>query len=118
MTLEIREAKKNDYTSLSKIMGVGSVQHDADSLNRFENILSQSGHSVLLGFIDGELAGALSVSIIDGIGEDYPFAVLSGAGIKSGFEKIGLERSMLAKAEYIAAAHGCRRICTAACADT
>lgn len=110
MTLEIRRALKSDYSQLAFLMNIKDALTNKNAQHMFESAVDKSGHSVLLGFIDGELAAVLSISIISGIGNEYPFAVISGARIKKEYEKIGLERAMLCKAEYIAANNGCRKI--------
>lgn len=114
MKLEIRNARETDFEKLSELARKGKNKDDVKERKRFREILSSANQNILLGFIDGCLAATLSVSIIESILSSCPTAILSDAVIKNGYERIGLERAMIARAEYIAAQNGCKII---DCAD-
>lgn len=107
MTLEIRKANRADLPALLEFIYEKEPVLDGEIQDRFDEILCQSRHSILLGLIDGKIAATLCESVIDGFGKGFPFAVLSGAKIKKEYEKIGLQKAMINKAEYIAAENGC-----------
>ncbi|MCM1543777.1 MAG: GNAT family N-acetyltransferase [Ruminococcus sp.] len=110
MILEIRKANRSDLLPLLNLMCSEKPVIDRRLLDRFDEILSQTNHSVLLAEVDGEIVGTLSVSIIDGIGSDFPFAVIGGGKIKPDFCGKGVDRALASQVQYIAAEKGCKVI--------
>lgn len=110
MKIEIRKADRRD---LDRVLSFAFEKRPTSGMamtDKFDEVLCQTGHTVLLCFADGELCGMLCVSIVDGMGEKFPVAVLCGGKLKKEFEGDYLSSMLISKGEEIAAAHGCKKI--------
>lgn len=110
MILEIKKANRTDLMRILNFNSGSNPIIDRDLTERFDEILCQTNHSVLLAQVDGEIVGMLSLSIIDGLGKGFPFAVTGGGKIKPEFAGRGVDRALMNQAQYIAAEKGCREI--------
>ena len=111
MKIEVRKA---DRTDLSAVAALGFEKEPILGFSlseRFDEVLSQTGHSVLLCFVDDELCGMMSVTIVDGLSEKFPLALFSGGKIKDGADKNAVSSALIAKGEEISKIFGCRKIC-------
>lgn len=110
MIFEIKKANRTDLMRLMSFVHDDEPIIDNGLIDRFDEILCQTNHSVLLAEAQGEIIGTLSLSVIDGIGSDFPFAVVGGGKIKPEFEKRGVDEALISQARYIAAGLGCAQI--------
>lgn len=110
MILEIRKANRSDLMQILDFTCDKSPIIDQSLIDRFDEILCQTNHHVLLAEVDGEIVGTLSVSVIDGLGKGFPFAVTGGGKIKPEFCGRGVDRALASQAQYIAAEKGCQEI--------
>jgi len=111
MKIEVRKA---DRTDLAAVVSLGFEKKPVFALSladRFDEVLSQTGHSVLLCFVDGVLCGMMSVTIVDGISEKFPIALFSGGKIKNGADESAVSSALIAKGEELSRLFGCRKIC-------
>lgn len=102
MKIEIRKADRSDLVSLLKLQNGQLPVIDRNIYDKFEDVLAQTNHSVLLAFANGEPVGTLSITLIDGIGSQFPQPVMSGAVIKQGYERSGIGSLLIETAQYIA----------------
>lgn len=110
MILEIRKANRNDLIAILNFVHDNEPIIDKALTDRFDEILCQTNHQVLLAEVDKEIVGMLSMSIIDGIGKDFPFAVTGGGKIKQDFINRGVDRALISQVRYIAAEKGCKSV--------
>lgn len=110
MKIEVRSADRRDFETVLSFAFEKRPVSGRKMTDKFDEVLCQSGHKVLLCFADGTLCGMLCVSIIEGMGEKFPVAAFCGGKIKKDFEGADVSALLLAKGEEIARAHGCKRI--------
>ena len=110
MNFVIRKADRSDLTDILALTYSHPPVIDRALAERFDCILSQTGYCLLAAFMNGRLAGLLSVSVTDGIGKQFPFAVTDSGIIGGEFQGMGIENALIAQAEYIAAEYGCKSI--------
>lgn len=113
MSFEIKKADRGDICEILSMVYENPPVIDGRTADRFDEILSQTGFSLLLAKKDGQPVGILSVTVIDGIGKQFPFAVTDRGRIKRGFEQSGAAEALMHAAEYEAARRGCKRIAAA-----
>ena len=102
MNFEIRKVDRSDLIKILELQGEKKTVIDRPILDKFDEILSQTNHTVLLALCNKKAIATLSITIINGIGPEYPKIILSGAKIKEGYEKSGVDRILLESARYIA----------------
>lgn len=102
MNFVIKKADRGDLKAILELRNREEPVIDRALCEKFDEILSQTNHTVLLAFAEKKPVATLSITIIKGIGVGYPKAVLSGAGIKDGYELSGVDRLLLESAQYIA----------------
>ena len=110
MTLKIKTANKTDVKNLVEFSYKNPPVLNQKLFDNFDEILAQTGYHLLLAEIDGKLSGMLAVSIIDGIGDKYPFAVLSGGKLSKQASANGVGDALIKHAEEIARNFGCKYI--------
>ena len=106
----IRKADRGDLKDILSLTYSVPPVIDRELVDRFDGILSQTGYCLLAAFMNGRLAGLLSVSVTDGIGRQYPFAVTDSGIIGGDFQGLGIEDALIARAQYVAAEYGCKSI--------
>ena len=106
----IRKADRGDLKDILTLTYAKPPVIDRALVDRFDDILSQTGYSLLAAFMNGRLAGLLSVCVTDGIGRQFPFAVTDSGIIGGEFQGFGIEDALIARAQYIAAENGCKSI--------
>lgn len=102
MNFEIRKADRGDLKTILELQNREEPVIDRALCDKFDEILSQTNHTVLLAYANRKPIATLSVTIIKGIGSGYPKTVLSGVSIKDGYELSGVDRLLLESAQYIA----------------
>lgn len=110
MTFVIRKADRGDLKDILSLTYSKPPVIDRALTERFDCILSQTGYCLLAAFMNGRLAGLLSVTVTDGIGRQFPFAVTDSGIIAGEFQGIGIEDALIARAQSIAAECGCKSI--------
>ncbi len=110
MKFQIRDANRADLLNILSFMGGSEPVICKQLINRFDDILCQTNHHVLLAEADGKIVGTLCISIIDGIGNGFPLAAAGGGKILPEFSKKGVDRALISRAKMIAAESGCREI--------
>ncbi|MDO4379953.1 MAG: hypothetical protein Q4D20_03670 [Clostridia bacterium] len=110
MKIKVRKADRTDLAAVSALLFENEPVFGSALSDRFDEILSQTGHSVLLCFVDGELCGTLSVSVIDGLSEKFPLSVFSGGKIKKGADREAVSNALISKGEELSRAFGCKKI--------
>lgn len=83
---------------------------NARLLDRFDDVLSQTNHSVLIALCEGRAIATLSVTIVDAIAPGYPKAYLSCFGTLNSKAAPEAREALLEAACKIALEHGCTRI--------
>lgn len=102
MNFEIRKADRGDLKTLLELQKGEEPIIDRAMCDKFDEILSQTNHTILLAYANQKAVATLCVTIINGIGAGYPKTVLSGIRIKDGYELSGVDRLLLESAQYIA----------------
>ncbi|MGN1444369.1 MAG: GNAT family N-acetyltransferase [Acutalibacteraceae bacterium] len=110
MNFIIRKADRGDLKDILALTYAVPPVIDRTLVDRFDDILSQTGFCLLVAFMNGRPAGLLSVSVTDGIGKQFPFAVTDSGIIGGEFQGLGIEDALIARAQYIAAEYGCKSI--------
>lgn len=110
MKIEIREADRRDLENVLSFAFEKRPLSGKKMTDKFDEVLLQTGHKLLLCFANGELCGMLGVSVIDGMGEKFPVAVFCGGKLKKEFEGEYLSSMLISKGEEIARAQGCKKI--------
>lgn len=110
MKIEIREADRRDIDDVLSFAFEKRPPSGKKMMDKFDDVLCQTGYKLLLCFANGELCGTLSVSIIDGMGAKFPVAVFCGGKLKKEFEGEYFSSLLIAKGEEYARAHGCKKI--------
>ena len=83
MKIEVRKACRTDLYSVLDLAFEKKPVFDLALCDRFDEVLAQTGHSVLLCFSDGALCGLMSVVIVDGITDKFPVALFCGGKVKT-----------------------------------
>ena len=109
MKLEIRKANRLDFERLSFLYEEPPVM-DNKRRDFFDEVLCQTGYSLLIAEADGEIAGVLGVSIIEGLGKKYPVAVLSGGKLGSCDDREKIGDALIMKAKELAQRAGCKAV--------
>ena len=110
MTLKIKNADKTDIKNLVEFAFKHPPVLNQKLFDDYDEILTQTGYHLLLAEIDGKLSGTLAVSIINGIGDKYPLAVLSGGKLSRQARENGTGEALVKHAEEIARKFGCKTI--------
>ena len=110
MKLEIRKANRLDFERLLSFLFEETPVIDYKKRDFFDEVLCQSGYSLLIAEADGELAGVLGVSIIEGLGKKYPVAVLSGGKLCSCTGRERISDALIMKAKELAQRAGCKTV--------
>lgn len=110
MKLEIRKANRLDFERLLAFCYDEMPVIDYRKRDLFDQILCQTGYTLLLAEADGVLSGVLGVSIIEGVGDKYPLAVLSGGKLCSSEKAKEIGDALTIKATQLAQRAGCLRI--------
>lgn len=110
MKIEVRKASCNDLSFVSALSFETEPVLGFSLSRRFEEVLSQTGHSILLCFVDGEISGMMSVTIIDGLSKKFPLSVFSGGKIKPGADREVVSAALIAKGEELSRSFGCKKI--------
>lgn len=110
MKIEVRKADRSDLSAVAKLGFEKEPIMDLSLSERFDKVLSQTGHSVLLCFVDDELCGMMSVTIVDGLSKKFPLALFSGGKIKTGADKAAVSSALISKGEEISKLFGCKKI--------
>ena len=111
MKIEVRKANRTDLSSVAALGFEKEPVFSAALADRFDDVLSQTGHTLLLCFVDGTLCGMMSVTIVDGLSEKFPLALFSGGKIKSGADEAVVSAALIAKGEELSKFFGCKKIC-------
>ena len=110
MTLKIKIADKTDIKNLVEFAFKEPPVLTQKLFDDFDDVLTQTGYHLLLAEIDGKLSGTLAVSIINGIGDKYPLAVLSGGKLSETAKESGAGDALVKGAEEIARKFGCKAL--------
>ncbi len=111
MKIEVRKADRTDLPSVAALGFEKEPVFSVALADRFDEVLSQTGHSLLLCFVDGTLCGMMSVTIVDGLSDKFPLALFSGGKIKGGADKEAVSSALIAKGEELSKNFGCKKIC-------
>ena len=110
MKIEVRKACRTDLYAVLDLVFEKKPVFDLALCNRFDEVLAQTGHSVLLCFVGGELCGLMSVAVVDGITDKFPVALFCGGKIKDGCNREEVKKALIQKGEETAKSYGCKRI--------
>lgn len=110
MKIEVREADRRDLEAVLSFAFEKRPPSSVETADKFDEVLCQTGHKLLLCFANGELCATLGVSIIDGMGEKFPVAVFCGGKLKKELEGEYFSSIMISKGEEIARKYGCKKI--------
>ena len=110
MKIEVRKACRTDLYAILDLAFEKKPVFDLALCDRFDEVLAQTGHSVLLCFVGGELCGVMSVAVVDGITDKFPVALFCGGKIKDGCNREEVKKALIQKGEETAKSYGCKRI--------
>lgn len=110
MKIEVRKADRTDLCALSKFALENDCIFGKDLTDKFDEVLCQTGHSVLLCFAEDVLCGVMSVTFVEGLTKKFPIAVFCGGKTKKGESESIIRAALVSKGEELSKAHGCKRI--------
>lgn len=110
MKIEVRKAERTDLSAVAALGFEKEPVIDRSLSDRFDEVLFQTGHSVLLCFVDEKLCGMMSVTVIDGISKKFPVALFSGGKIRESADKAVVSSALISKGEEISKFFGCKKI--------
>ncbi len=108
--IEVRKACRTDLYSVLDLAFEKKPVFDLALCDRFDEVLAQTGHSVLLCFSDGALCGLMSVVIVDGITDRFPVALFCGGKVRNGCDRNEVTNALIQKGEEISKSYGCKKV--------
>lgn len=108
METEVIKAELSDLKDVVEFVFSGSKTIQTFDGNFFEEVFSQSGYNLLVAKKGEEIIGILAVSVINGIGEKYPVAVLTGGKLNKDGRENKAGDLLIEKAKEIAKENNCK----------
>ena len=109
----VRPATDGDAQSISELLGELGYPAHATSVTRRLARLTNSSSAALVAEAGGDVIGLCTLHLFSVIHEDAPLAMLSVLVVSEGARRRGVGRTLMAKAEEWARAHGAGRIVVA-----
>ncbi|MGN0468655.1 MAG: hypothetical protein ACI4GY_08035 [Acutalibacteraceae bacterium] len=108
----VKKADRSDLTSLLSIFYENDTVPIIDEklIDRFDEILAQTNHSVLIAYQNKKPIATLSLTIIDGLESDCPKAYITSCKITERAKREEAEAVLVEKACLIASGYGCAKV--------
>ncbi|MGN1418829.1 MAG: hypothetical protein ACI4W6_05830 [Acutalibacteraceae bacterium] len=108
----VKKADRSDLTGLLSILYENEPVPIIDEklINRFDEILAQTNHSVLIAYQNKKPVATLSLTIIDGLESGCPKAYITSCKISQSAKREEAEAALVEKACLIASGYGCAKV--------